>query len=245
MKKFLFLLQVSVFFSFTGFSQVMRTGEGMILFHGLVLDAGTETPLPNSQIFINRVFTSISDAEGKFAFFVNRKDTVVFSNVGYKKAVMHISDTLIGKEFLAGVFMHADTINIGEVVIFPRMASLKSDLLRPPSEASRQMENARFNMAVSSYQGRVNTGRLGDPAMNYEMLRQQQKNDAYSKGQIPSDKIVGLSPLLLIPAAYLLIHGMPEKPSAVKPVVTDQEVNMIISRYMESLKGKRGGEGEK
>jgi hypothetical protein len=37
---------------------------------------------------------------------------------------------------------------------------------------------------------------------------------------------------------------MPEKPAAVKPVVTDQEANMIISRYMESLKGKRGGEGE-
>ena len=217
----------------------MRPGEGMILFHGLILDASTEEPLPNSQIFINRIFTSVSDAEGKFAFYVNKKDTVVFSNVGYKKAIMQISDTLKGKQFLAGVFMHSDTINIGEVVIFPRMASLKSDMLRPPAEASRQMENAKYNLSVSSYQGRVNTGSLGDPAMNYEMLRQQQKNDAYSKGQIPSDKIVGLSPLLLIPAAYLLIHGKPEKPAAVKPVVTDQEANMIISRYLESLKEKK------
>jgi len=239
MKKLLFLLTGFVLLSHSGYSQVIKEGEGMILFHGLILDAGSEAPLPNSQIFINRVFTSVSDAEGKFAFYVRRKDTVVFSNVGYKKAIMHISDTLKGKEFLAGVFMHSDTINIGEVVIFPRLASLKSDLFRPSSEASREMENAKYNMSVSSYQGRVNTGRLGDPAMNYEMLRQQQKNDAYSKGQIPSDKIVGLSPLLLIPAAYLLIHGMPEKPAAVKPVVTDQEANMIISRYMDSLRKKR------
>jgi hypothetical protein len=101
------------------------------------------------------------------------------------------------------------------------------------------MENAKYNLSVSSYQGRVNAGRLGDPAMNYEMLRQQQRNDAYSKGQIPSDKIAGISPLLLIPAAYLLINGMPEKPSAVKPTITDQETNMIISRYMESLREKR------
>lgn len=238
MKKFLFLLQVSLFFSLSGFSQVTRAGEGMILFHGLMLDAATESPLANSQIFINRIFSAVSDHEGKFAFYVNRRDTVVFSNVGYKKAVMHISDTLRGKEFLAGVFMHADTINIGEVVIFPRLASLRSDLLRPPSESSRQMENAKYNMAISSYQGRVNTGKLGDPSMNYEMIRQQQKNDAYSKGQIPSDKIVGLSPLLLIPAAYLLINGLPEKPASVKPLVTDQEANMIISGYMESLRKK-------
>jgi hypothetical protein len=224
--------------SLPGFSQVMKTGEGMILFHGLILDARTEAPLPNSQIFINRSFTSISDTEGKFAFYVNRKDTVVFSSLGYKQAIMHISDTLRGKEFLAGIFMHADTVTIGEVVIVPRMASLKSDLLRPSSEATRQMENAKFNMAVSSYQGRVNTGKLGDPAMNYEALRQKQKDNAYSKGQIPSDKIVGISPLLLIPAAYLLIHGLPEKPSAVKPVVTDQEVTVIHEKYMEILRKK-------
>jgi hypothetical protein len=100
------------------------------------------------------------------------------------------------------------------------------------------MENAKYNFAVSSYQGRVNQNKLGDAATNYAMLREQQKNDAYSKGQIPPDKIAGLSPLLLIPAVYLLINGLPDKPSAVKPVVSDQETNMIISRYMEFLKKK-------
>ncbi len=94
MKKLLILLPVFILLYVPGFSQVIKPGEGMILFHGLILDARTEAPLPNSQIFINRIFTSISDTEGKFAFFVNRKDTVVFSNLGYKQAIMHISDTL-------------------------------------------------------------------------------------------------------------------------------------------------------
>lgn len=238
-RRLLIFLSVSVFLSVQVFPQVTKPVENKLLFHGMILDASTEEPLPNSQIFINNLFTSISDGDGKFAFYVSRKDTVVFSNIGYKKSVLHISDTLKGKEFIAGVFMQADTINIGEVVIFPRMASLRSDLLRPSSEASRETENARYNMAVASYQGRVNSAKMGDPSMNYEVLRQQQKNDAYSKGQIPSDKIAAISPLLLIPAAYLLIHGMPEKPSAVKPVISDQEINMIISRYMESLREKR------
>ncbi|MCU0460790.1 MAG: hypothetical protein MUF36_02055 [Bacteroidales bacterium] len=239
MKRQIILLVIALNFFLPAFSQLLKTGEGVILFHGIIFDAGTESPLPHSQIFINRVFASISDAEGKFAFYVNRHDTVIFRTLGYSPALMLINDTLNGREFLAGIFLHPDTVNIPEVVIVPRIASLKSDLLRPPSEASKEVENARYNLAVSAYQGRVNQGKLGDPSMNYELLRQQQKNDAYSKGQIPPDKIVGLSPLLLIPAAYLLINGLPEKPAAVKPVVTDQETDLIISRYMEVIKKER------
>jgi hypothetical protein len=238
MKKQLLLLPALIILSLTGISQVFKTGGNMILFHGLIMDAGTEAPLPHSQIFINRSFSSISDTEGKFAFYVNRYDTVVFSTLGYKSMVLHISDTLKGKEFLAGIYMNADTITIGEVIIVPRLASLKSDLLRSSAESSPQIENAKYNLAVSAYQGRVNQSKLGDPAMNYEMLRQQQKRDAYTKGQIPPDKIAGISPLLLIPAAYLLINGLPEKPSAIKPMLTDQEVDMIHKKYLESLRRK-------
>lgn len=239
MRRQILLFLFAAALSLPGLPQVLKNPAEMILFHGLIFDSGSEAPLPNSQIFINRVFTSISDSEGKFAFYVNKRDTVIFRSLGYNSTMMMISDTLKGKEFLAGIFMHADTLTIPEVVILPRISSLKSDLLRPPADASKEVENARYNLAVSAYQGRVNQGKLGDPAMNYEVIRQQQKADAYSKGQIPPDKILGLSPLLLIPAAYLLINGFPEKPAAVRPIVTDQETNMIKSRYMEILKENR------
>lgn len=239
MRKQIFLFLFAAAISLPGLPQVLKNPAEMILFHGLIFDAGSETPLPNSQIFINRVFTSISDSEGKFAFYVNKRDTVIFRTLGYNSTVMMISDTLKGKEFLAGIFMNADTLMIPEVVILPRISSLKSDLLRPPPDASKEVENARYNLAVSAYQGRVNQGKLGDPSMNYEVIRQQQKEDAYSKGQIPPERIVGLSPLLLIPAAYFLINGLPEKPAAVKPIVTDQETNTIKSRYLEILKTRK------
>jgi hypothetical protein len=70
------------------------------------------------------------------------------------------------------------------------------------------------------------------------VIRQRQREDAYSKGQIPSDKMVGLSPLLLIPAAYMLLHGLPEKPPPLQPHLTEQEVNEIHKRYMESIRKK-------
>jgi hypothetical protein len=209
-----------------------------ILFHGLVMDGQSETPLSNTQIFINRLFSSVSDENGKFAFYAIKRDTVVFRLLGYKPAFFHISDTLAGKEFVTGVYMHADTVAIDEVVIIPRLANLKSDMFSPRSDAARQTQNANNNLALSAYQARMGQNKLGDPAINYEVIRQRQKNEAFTKGQIPSDRIVGLSPLMLIPAAYMLLHGLPEKPPSLQPRLTDQEVREIHKRYMESIRKK-------
>jgi hypothetical protein len=238
MKKHLLTLAVLVFISGLVSGQLTRTGERVILFHGIIIDAGTNDPLPNSQIFINKIFASVSNNEGKFAFYVNKLDTITFRSLGYKPAVVCISDTLKGKEYIAGIFMHTDTLTVPTVVIMPRIASLKSDILRPQITNNKELDNAKYNLEVSAYQGRVIQGKLGDPAMNYEMLRQQQKADAYSKGQIPPDRILGLSPLLLIPAAYLLINGLPEKPVMVRPVITDYETDMIFNKYLESIREK-------
>jgi hypothetical protein len=134
--------------------------------------------------------------------------------------------------------MSADTVSIDEVVILPRLANLKSDIFNPRSEKSRQNQNASNNLELSAYQAKMNQNKLGDPSTNYEVLRQRQKDDAYTKGQIPSDRIVGLSPLLLIPAAYMLLHGLPEKPAPLQPSLTEQEVNEIHKRYLESIRQK-------
>jgi hypothetical protein len=208
----------------------------LLLFQGLVADASSGAPLKNSQIFINRSFVTISNTEGKFAFYVNRGDTVVFKSLGYKSVMIQIADTLNGREFISGIFLNSDTLMIPEVVIVPRLASLKSSLLRPQSAATTEIENAKYNLAVSAYQAKAGQGRLGDPAMNYEVLRQKQKMDAYTKGQIPPDRMIGLSPLLLVPAAYFLINGPPPKPEAVKPTLSDQEVILINKKYQEKLK---------
>ena len=103
-----------------GFSQAEKTSESKILFNGIVRDASTLAPLPNSQIKINRSFVSVSDEDGTFAIRVNRKDTVVFSLLGYQSAYFYVSDTLTGSEFMAGVYMKTDTLSIGEVIIMPR-----------------------------------------------------------------------------------------------------------------------------
>jgi len=238
MKRLFTILLLAVLINNSGLSQVNNDKEISILFHGVVMDAGTFSPIINSQITINRVFSSVSGNEGKFSFNVNRGDTVLFNSLGYKTTTFFISDTLSGKEFIAGVYMKSDTLDIGEVIIVPRFSNLKSEIMNAPSKTPATMDNAKYNVAVSAYAGRNSISSLGDPDSNYEMLRQRQKVNAFEKGGIPSDRILGISPLMLIPAAYLLIKGLPEKPSAYKPEVSTKELEDLNKRYLEQIKRK-------
>jgi hypothetical protein len=222
----------------SGFSQGKGNTDLRILFQGLVMDASSLLPITNSQIMINRAFSSVTGSDGTFAFYVNRNDTVLFKSLGYKSTMLYISDTLSGREFIAGIYMNSDTLLIGEVVIVPRFTNLKSEIMNARSKTPGVMENARYNVALSAYQGRNSQNSLGDPSANYEQLRQKQKIDAYEKGGIPSDKILGISPLLLIPAAYMFLKGSPEKPAPLKPKLTDQELDQIYKKYLETLKQK-------
>ena len=207
-----------------------------LAFYGVVMDASTFAPIPNSQIFINNSFNSVSGKDGSFAVQVMRNDTVRFSVLGYKPLIFLVGDTLSGREFNAGIFMQTDTMEIGEVIIIPRIINLRTEILGSQPLQSTEMENARFNMALTRYQGIAGQSSLGDPAANYEVIRQKQRIEAYEKGGIPSDRMIGLSPFLLVPAAYLLIHGLPESPPPLKPGLSKKELDQIFSKYFEKSK---------
>jgi hypothetical protein len=238
MKKIWFILIMILIYGSYGFSQTEKTVERKILFSGIIRDASTLEPLPNSQIKINRSFASVSDTDGTFAIRVNKRDTVVFSILGYRSAFFYVSDTLTGCEFMAGVYMKTDTLSIGEVIILPRLPFLRSDILKASPSENPEMENAKYNMAVSAYHGRVALSQLGDPASNYAILHQKQMINAYEKGGIPSDRMVGLSPLMLFQAAYLLMKGFPEKETLMKSNLTRQELDQIHKKYLETLNNK-------
>ncbi|MCE5346430.1 MAG: hypothetical protein LLG13_09105 [Bacteroidales bacterium] len=210
-----------------------------ITFRGLVMDASTLAPIANSQISINRLFSFISGKDGSFLFYVNKNDTVIFRSLGYKPAVFLVSDTLKGREFNAGIYMHSDTVSIGEVVIIPRFTNLRSEIMNAESKTPSTFDNARYNVAVSGYQGRNSQNSLGTPTDNYALLVQKQKIDAYERGGIPSEKIVSISPLLLIPAAYLLLKGLPGQPEQMNPHLTNQEVDQIHKKYIETQNRKK------
>jgi len=214
-------------------------GAAPILFRGVVLDASSQTRLGSSQIRINRSRSAISAEDGTFSFYAYKKDTVLFSILGYKPASLIVSDTLSGSEFLTGVYLETDTLLIPEVIIVPKLSNLRAEMMNPRITSDARLENARSNISIASYQGRTGQAKLGDPANNYEFLRQKQKVDAYEKGGIPSDRILGLSPLMLIPAAYLLIRDLPETPAPPKPQISSKDLDELQKKYLESLKNRK------
>lgn len=220
--------------------QGQNTGEdeALIRINGVVMDALTMEPLPGSGISVGKHYYSAADDNGRFSLRIARKDTVIFSVVGYKPALFLVSDTLRGREYNAGIYLHSDTLSIGEVIIIPRLAGLKRELLKPASVPDPVIENAKYNLAVSAYQGRVGQVDLGSPESNYEVLRQKQSLDAYEKGGIPSDRILGLSPFMIIPAAWLLLNGLPERPPALQPDLSAHEIDQINQKYLENLRKK-------
>lgn len=230
---------LSLFIFNACFGQVKEETDARMIFHGIVMDASTLAPISNSQILINRNFSSVSNVDGTFSFYVARKDTVLFKHLGYKQTSFFVSDTLKGLEFVTGIYMQSDTLLIGEVVILPRFTNLRYEILKTPKRVPDTFENARYNVAVSAYQGRTTQGKLGDPLSNYEYLHQKQRTAAYEKGQIPSDQIAGFNPLLLLPAAYLILHGPPEKPAPLGQQMSKEELDQIQKIYLESLNQKK------
>jgi hypothetical protein len=210
----------------------------LILFRGVVIDADVMSVLSGTNIFINKSHSAVSEGNGSFRLRVERGDTVSFRRIGYKTTILSISDTLSGQEYVAGIYMHSDTVALGEVIILPALGNLKYELLNAEAEVSLELENARNNVALAGYQGKNNHYKLGDPASNYEALRQRQKIDAYEKGGIPSDRIAAVSPLMLIPAAYLLMTGLPQNPAAFERHITDDELDMIKQKYLEYIRQK-------
>jgi hypothetical protein len=240
MRRIVLSVFISCFIFHLGFGQVRENSGISILFHGLVMDAGTLSPISNSQIYINRSFSALSRSDGTFAFYVNRNDTVVFNSLGFKPAMMFISDTLAGREFIAGIYMKSDTLSIGEVIIVPRFSNLKSEILNAPSKTPATMDNAKYNVAVSGYAGRSSINTLSDPASNYGSIKQKQKVYAQEKGGIPSDQIAAIHPLMLIPLGYALLHGIPDnRPAPVTPNLTNAELNQLNKIYLESLNRKK------
>jgi len=238
MKRISVFFILSVFVIQSGFCQEKETGS-RILFHGIMMDASSLAPISNSQILINNSLTSVTGTNGAFSLFVNRKDTVLFKHLGYKPTSLFVSDTLAGLEYAAGIYMQSDTLMIGEVVIVPRFTNLRSEIMKGPRRVPPTFDNARYNVAISGYQGRTTQGQLGDPATNYSLLRQRLKTNAYEKGEIPSDMIGGINGLFLLPAAYLLLRGSDERSSPMERSLTQDELAQIQKKYMESLKQQK------
>jgi len=215
--------------------------QNYVLLHGIIMDGETELPLGNVHYIIkNLSITGATGNDGKFSIYMERTDTIIFSHLGYIDLFFSLHDTLVGNKFVAGIFMQLDIFAIGEVVVMPRMADLRTEFRSGSNQVSQDLVNARNNITISTYQGLNNQSSLGDPETNYQLLKRKQIVNAYEKGGIPSDMMVGLNFITFLPATlYLITSGLPERPDPPKPYISQEEMERIKDIYKQNLKREK------
>lgn len=200
---------------------------GPILFHGIIFDNETHQPLTGAHFLSSNGMAGASDNRGMVSFFARHHDTITFTSIGYKEFLLVIGDTLLAREYVAGIYLSTDTLLIPAVVVMPRIGNIRAEIMASKPPVNDDMVNASNNLRLSAYQGITTAATLGDPNTNYELLRQQQKLDAYEMGMIPSDKMLVFSPFTLIPLVYVLAKGLPEPPEPPAPYLSERELQQL------------------
>jgi hypothetical protein len=162
-----------------------------------------------------------------FSLYARWYDTITFTCIGYREYSITVHDTLRAKEYTAGIYLTGDTTMIPAVVVIPRLGNIRAEIMAERPSPNQEMINASNNLRMAVYQGLTTQPELGDPATNYEILRQKQRMEAYEKGQIPSGQMVGLSPFTLIPLIYMLVAGPPEDPDPPAPYISARDMERL------------------
>ncbi len=173
------------------FQQSKGQDKNLIQYTGRVFNEFL-TPLPFAHILIvNKKLGAISDKEGKFSFVVQPNDTIAFSSLGYKHAIVIIPDTLNSKFFTRDVLLSADTFLIEEVEVYPwntyeEFTEAFLNLELPEDDLDR----ARHNIALIKEQLLLTSEPV--PGANYRQVMQQNTWDSFNRGTYPTYQIFNL-----------------------------------------------------
>ena len=162
-----------------------------IAFSGVVLNERDMSPLPNATCRLGEGKGTATGEDGRFRIRLERGDTVVFTYVGFRPCTVVVPDTLFGNEYIVGVFMSPDTLQLSEALVMRRWGDAsQEDMLR-----------ARNNMRGILKQA-FDPNRPMDADMNQRRMIEEYAHSVEMKGHVDVGFGIGTQSL----AAYRLLR---------------------------------------
>ncbi|GET30891.1 carboxypeptidase-like regulatory domain-containing protein [Prolixibacter sp. SD074] len=241
MKKKLIILTILISAHLTGVAQENKAdGKQPVFVTGVVFDRKEMKPLPETVFLLNHQHEATTDADGKFSFWGSPGDTITARYVGYREVDMVVPDTLSASEYLMGVFMSPDTVQIKEVVIFPRNYNLMSEIKQLPVD-ERMLQNAQQNVDMGTVQGLTQSPKTYDAEMNARnAMRNYQMKAEYKGMKVNPENSVGISISTgtITPSNFLYGKPILHKGKLKNQVISTNEKDVVIGRYQAYLAKK-------
>ncbi len=161
-----------------------------VQFSGVVVTSDSLKSVPFTHIVIKGTNKgTISDFYGFFSFVARPGDVVIFSAVGFKKGYYKIPDTLSTDHYTMFQVMQTDTVYLPETIIYPwptpsQFKSAFISLQIPDDDYDRALKN----IAMMTMKDFMKTPM--DGSMNYRNYIQQQIQNYYTIGQMPTNNLL-------------------------------------------------------
>ncbi|MBN2349861.1 MAG: carboxypeptidase-like regulatory domain-containing protein [Bacteroidales bacterium] len=167
------------------FVSVFSQEKNLVQLTGRILNEQS-IPLPFAHVLVlNNYKGTITDYEGKFSFVVEENDTIMFSNVGYKRKILIVPESLPEPFLTLDIHLEEDTIMIAAVEIYPWKSyeEFKEAFLnlKLPED---DMDRARKNIALIKTQ--IILDNSPNPQANFKHVLQEQYNKTFIRGQYPT-----------------------------------------------------------
>lgn len=208
--------------------------ERYLNFSGVVMESDSLKPLVDVYYSLNGKLSGISDNEGKFSIYAKVGDTLFFSHVGYRNRTFKISDSLKQDNYLLGILLTRDTIRLREVLIFPRLRSLRQEMTNF-SDDNIDNKIAKRNLDIATYQGLKSEPDLTNPETSHHFQSLKLQREAMEKGGIPSDKMVSVN--VFTGVALIMSFLLNNEPEIQKPATlpTKKETDWLKNYFLNEL----------
>jgi hypothetical protein len=185
-----FLQVLVAFFITTTVSFAQSDSTRLIQLSGVVVSSDSLSQMPFATVFDRQSRRgTLADYYGFFSLVVFPGDTLIFSYYGYKTSSFIVPDTLKDDRYSIIHMMHADTINLPSVTVYPwpsREDFARAFLeMKPYDDALRRAQRQLSGESLAFAAARVST----DGSLSYSWQQNQNNTRLYTMGQSPVNNL--------------------------------------------------------